>query len=508
MVLGNRTVQLLKLEQGGKVQSKVNLNGLPTGNIGGLAFDPGSTRLTAAVGSALVTWSFDSTGTTETPRILFGHEAAISALVFLNDGKAVTGARDRTVRLWGTREQPQRLAGHEELRSSFYPGYGLRWLNDGKVLVTSSRLTKQINFWTTSVDGSMRRTLVLPATAHPTRSLMVDRSGTLLVARPWDDLVGTDKPESALTWRLVDGLPSGNATTISAGGEAIKSIAISPDGKCMAVTVKDGVRLQSLEKEAVTTLTKLGQVESVAFASDSLLIVGALNELFLAKIAGCKETSRSTRPLNLVTRIVVAPDQSWGALASGKDLYIWRLRDGGAENLHRLGSHAEYVSDLSISPDGNTLASAGADRLAYIWRVSNTTARLRATLGGHALTITSIALSNDMALTTSMDRTARLWRLRPNGADQIFLENSAGYFFAAAFSPDAERVAVAGYDGVVRVWNTSLGMLLANARAFAGRNLTKCEWSGLYDNLPYRRSFAEFGEPAEDAKNSCLPTRN
>jgi WD40 repeat protein len=151
------------------------------------------------------------------------------------------------------------------------------------------------------------------------------------------------------------------------------------------------------------------------------------------------------------------------------------------------------------------LASAGADHLAYVWSVSAMTVRLRATLSGHAQTITSIALADDMALTTSMDRTARLWRLRPNGADQIFLENSAGYFFAAAFSPDGQRVAVASYDGTVRIWNTHVERLLESAKIFAGRNLTRCEWNGLYDSLPYRRSFADFAESPQD-RNSCLPT--
>jgi WD40 repeat protein len=506
VAMGNRTVQLLKLDPSGKVLSSVNLSGLPTGNIGGLAFDPRSNRLIAAVGSALVTWSFDTAGNVETPRVAFGHEAAISGLAFLPDGSAVTGARDRTVRVWGTQEEPQRLSGHEELSSTFYPGYGLRWLKQGKVLATSSRLTKQIIFWAQSSDGLLRRSSILPATTHPMRSLLSDRSGNILIAKPWDDLVEAGKPQPALAWRLIDGLPSGNAIVIPAGSVPIKSVAISPDRKCLAVTIGDGVRLHSFGDGAASdTMSAMGQVEAVAFASDSVLIVGGLNELFVVKVADCKAVSRSTRPLGLVNRIAVSPDGSWGALASRKDLYLWRSRDGGPENLQRIGSHAEYISALAISPDGKTLVSAGADHLAHVWHVSVTTVGLGATLSGHAQTITSVALADDMALTTSTDRTARLWRLRPNGADQIFLENSAGYFFAAEFSPDGQRVAVAGYDGTVRIWNTRVQRLLDSAKMFAGRNLTRCEWSSLYDSLPYRRSFSDLPEPTQ-AGNSCLPT--
>jgi WD40 repeat protein len=148
------------------------------------------------------------------------------------------------------------------LKSSFYPGYGLRWLNDGKVLATSSRPTKQIIFWTLSSDGSLRRTSILPPTEHPTRSLFTDRTGSILIAKPWDDLVESGKPEPALIWRLTDGLPSGDAIVIPAGEAPIKSVAISPDRKCVAVTIRDGVRLQLFGRETESdTTSSMGQVE-------------------------------------------------------------------------------------------------------------------------------------------------------------------------------------------------------------------------------------------------------
>jgi WD40 repeat protein len=273
----------------------------------------------------------------------------------------------------------------------------------------------------------------------------------------------------------------------------------------MAVTIKNGVRLQTLPDGAIShVVSSLGQVDAVTFASDEELIAGALNELFVFKIAGCKVVSRTSQPLPMVTKIAVAPDASWGAMASRKDLYYWRSRDGGPQNLRLIGSHSDYVSALAISSDGKTLVSGGADRLAYIWRVSEATMRIAATISGHAQTITSVAVADDLIATTSMDRTARLWRLTPGGVGQILLERSSGYFFKAEFSPDASRLAVAGYDGVVRVWDTSLDNIIQRAKTFAGRNLSRCEWSALYGDLPYRRTFSDLPEPTS---NRCQPTQ-
>ena len=75
--------------------------------------------------------------------------------------------------------------------------------------------------------------------------------------------------------------------------------------------------------------------------------------------------------------------------------------------------HKGPVSSVAFSPDGQTLASGGADKTINLWRVSD--GQLLKTLSGHSGWVWSVAFSPDgrNALSGSNDKTLKLWDVWP-----------------------------------------------------------------------------------------------
>ncbi len=83
--------------------------------------------------------------------------------------------------------------------------------------------------------------------------------------------------------------------------------------------------------------------------------------------------------------------------------------------------------------------------------------------------VTSAAFSNGprLLVTTGVNDTARIWRLR-DGALLHELKGHRGSVLDAAFSPGGSRVATASADGTGRIWDVSTGALVASLVGHAG----------------------------------------
>ncbi len=153
--------------------------------------------------------------------------------------------------------------------------------------------------------------------------------------------------------------------------------------------------------------------------------------------------------------------------------------------------HEGKVNSLSISPDGTTLLSAGADRRAFLSTfpdgavikglpetvtpeiatvflnqgracalggLDNTvrilavsSGRVIRTLSGHRAQVNALAARRDMILSASSDSTARLWEGETGVCLQVF-EGHAGEVVAVAVSPDGRLCASGGGDELL-LWD-------------------------------------------------------
>jgi hypothetical protein len=116
------------------------------------------------------------------------------------------------------------------------------------------------------------------------------------------------------------------------------------------------------------------------------------------------------------------------------------------------------IFGAAFSPDGQSLATVGDDKIVRIWEVA--TGRLVRTMAGHTATIYTLAYSEDgrQLATGGSDMTVRLWDLT-NGKLLRTLSGHTDYVYAVAFSPDGRILASGSRDNQIRLWDPASGQL-------------------------------------------------
>jgi WD40 repeat protein len=155
-----------------------------------------------------------------------------------------------------------------------------------------------------------------------------------------------------------------------------------------------------------------------------------------------------------VTSVTVSPDGQ--LLASGswdKTIKLWS-RD--SRLLHTLKGHGGSVLDVAFSPDGQTIASGSWDHTIKLWKRDGTLIR---TLEGHRAQITKIAFSPDgeVIASASYDGTVKLWHR--DGTLLHILQSKNDFVLGVAFSPDGHTIAAAGEDAMVELWDRQGNLL-------------------------------------------------
>lgn len=123
------------------------------------------------------------------------------------------------------------------------------------------------------------------------------------------------------------------------------------------------------------------------------------------------------------------------------------------------------ITALAFSPDGQRVAASGFHEVTF-WKAADGSLDRR--LRGLSERVHAIAYSGDGKWlgTASGDPgqygLARLWAVEPGGGAKPVrdLAESQDAVFAAAFSPDGKKLATAGADRVIRVYETETGKLL------------------------------------------------
>jgi serine/threonine protein kinase len=155
---------------------------------------------------------------------------------------------------------------------------------------------------------------------------------------------------------------------------------------------------------------------------------------------------------NAVQAVAFAQTPRGPLLVTGSADKTVRLWKGDTYELTRnYSGHRDFVTTLSIAPDGRSFASAGLDGNIRIWSTQSRSTKQR--LYGHKGRVGGLAFSPSGGLLASAgeDGKVRLWDLRKGRTARV-LPGSSSRQTAVAFSPDGQRIAAAGEDGTVRFW--------------------------------------------------------
>ena len=244
--------------------------------------------------------------------------------------------------------------------------------------------------------------------------------------------------------------------------DRVKGVMFSPDGSALAsagwgnaVYLWD---VASGKQKTVFTGHTESAVETVALSPDgsTLASAGWGKKIYLWDVASGQQKTVLTGHTDHVLSVAFSPDSSM--LASGsrdKTVRLWDVASGQLKALliGDIDEWNEYVYSVAFSPDGGTLASAGAwSDIIRLWDVAS--GKEKRILTGHKSGVFSVVFSPDGNTLVSgcEDKTVRLWDVA-SGQQRSVLTAHTGSVLSVAFSPDGNTFASASRDKTVRLWD-------------------------------------------------------
>lgn len=389
---------------------------------------------------------------------LTGHDAAIVRARFSPDGRrVVTASEDWTARVWNAR------TGALEFKVTRHEGgvTDARFTSDGRHLVTISR------------DGSA---MLWDAGSGQHVWTFFGHKGGLWTGElsPTGDRLATAGFDGTVrVWRADS---SAHELTLPARDTEVRHVAPSPDGKRVATArvASSGDKvvvdiwqlpdrfMASFEAPFAAVPIPLPHVEwsgdgtRVVASGGSAAVIWDINSG--AEIARVSEHGSRTR------HAIFTGDDA-AVLTAGEDgsVQMWSVPDRRRQ-LDLVG-HDEPVNFISISPDGERIATASRDQTVRIWAAA-TGEVLQVLARTPAHVVNSVRFSSDgrRVITASEDETAFVWTIA-TGQTVSELEGHSGSIRDAAFSPDDTLAATGGDDGTVRIWDVATSTLLWSSEA-------------------------------------------
>lgn len=426
-------------------------------NQGFVVFSPDGTILASCDERKLTLWNID---TGKPQKIWNGEFYGVNQIAFSPNGKILATTNfEGSITIWDIEKgRINKFRAHDTALSvAFSP--------DGSVLATSGEDKEfPIKIW----DVKTWKLL---------RSLKGHQENNLGAVRVWSVEFSPDGKTIATssfdnTVKLWNWNSSEILQTFQGHSDLSRAIAFSPDGQILATSGDGHIKLWNTKTgELVIPLGEKQSkkfpdaVLSLKFSSDGKTLISCNTDSYTASDAGFNfwdiKTGKLIQTFASKRIFSVTPSSDGNNLAINFGAEIKLLDLANIQSVKTLKGHSKEIWEVSISPDGRTLASASADKTIKLWDVLS--GNELSTIKGHSEEVRAVAFSPDgkILASGSRDNTIKIWNVNNNLEIKTLQQGNLAEKFdnqvmSVVFSPDGKLLA-SGSWRKVQIWDVISG---------------------------------------------------
>jgi WD40 repeat protein len=243
---------------------------------------------------------------------------------------------------------------------------------------------------------------------------------------------------------LVQAFASHTGQRVSAGrvqmDAAVSELVLSPDRRYIGIGSVDGyvTVLDVLSHRTILQVRHNAEIASIAFSADGRYVATGGRDKVVQIFALAEDGQLWDDPSN--SHIVALASPSYVALGQGKAVRVLKALDG---DLFASAENSEELSTIALSPDARYLAIGGfVDQL----RLAELLAKRELFASHFAKPVEAIAFSNDSRAVEAGSLDGSVIAFVTSTGHQLFSTDKIGLVGALAFSMDARRLAIAGFN--------------------------------------------------------------
>ena len=383
-----------------------------------------------------------------------GHSEAVLAVAFSPCGSMLaSGSGDTTVRIWDlfTNTPQFTCKGHKNWV------FTIAWSPNSKHLA-SAGMDNEIRVW----DPKTGRPNSAPLKGHT--AYVTCLAWEPLNANPaCEHLASGSKDNTIRVWNLRQ---QACVRTLSGHSHPVTAIRWGGAGLLYSASRDRTIKVwDPLQGTLVRTLEGHAHwVTTLSLSTDHALRTGAFDRHGMigdgsgddggAAAAAADEADPKTVQAAAQAKYDKIIGKGSEMLVSGSDdftLFLWDPVKS-KKPVQRLTGHQQPITQVSFSPDGNTIASCSFDKSVKLW--AGASGKYINSLRSHVEAVYQVAWSGDsrLVVSASKDSTIKVWEARTQ--KRLFeLPGHADEVYAVDWAPDGDRVVSGSKDRIMKMWS-------------------------------------------------------